>query len=286
MHASGSSKLLEARESVRICVNPSCQRWMVKDCTQWLSELERRIPTAVLLAKDSRGNDMIDVTVSVGTEVTASTLDGHAIEMNPGARIFVFEAADGRRVERRSLILEGVKEQVVAVTFDDPTLGKNGPAPVEPSRDRPIPGRLDAARSSEGEGSAAANVPGLPATSIEDVNHSGIPWRTIGFAVGGTGAAGIALGSVFGILAIVSNRASNANGHCTAGCDSEGVLLRHRAIDEANVSTVAFAIGGVLLAPGVSLLVLVPPARKAPGSLGLMPSFSQYGANVIFSGKF
>ncbi len=263
IHGPDAGNLLDARESARTCAETSCRPWMIKDCTQWLADLDRRIPSVVFLAKDDRGNDVTDVTVSEGDQVIARRLDGRAIEMNPGERTFVFVGPGGPRVERRSLIREGEKDHVVEVRLDvaDAPGGASpaGRAQGVPDGTEGSTGNAGLEDHSSARASASRGRLDVAGTSSRPQE---IPWHTLGYAVSGAGAIGLALGSILGAIAIVDNGASNANGHCTEGCDADGASLRRRAVDEANASTIACALGAVLLAPGLSLLVIAPSAQK------------------------
>src|SRR5215468_641818 len=94
---------------------------MVADCSQWLSEVEARIPTVVLSARDTSGRDLVKIVVTtVDGATVASRLDGRAIELEPGEQVFVFVAPDGARREKRVLVREGEKNQSVSAVFDGP----------------------------------------------------------------------------------------------------------------------------------------------------------------------
>jgi hypothetical protein len=100
-------------------------------------------------------------------------------------------------------------------------------------------------------------------------------WLSIGLA--GLGAAGLGVGTGFGIAAKNARDESNA-GPCNASdhCTPNGLSLRHDAISDAQISTIAFVAGAVALgACGVVLLiphgakgepVTVTPAPVAGGA--------------------
>lgn len=110
-------------------------------------------------------------------------------------------------------------------------------------------------------------------------------------AAGGVGVAGIALGAVFGVLAI--NEADKARSFCKGNvCPNlpEVVDARNVSIANGNVSTAGFIVGGLGLAGGVALWFLIKgddkgkdqPAKKdalvvqpyvGVGSAGLVGSF-------------
>jgi serine/threonine-protein kinase len=87
--------------------------------------------------------------------------------------------------------------------------------------------------------------------------------KTIGLVVGGAGVAGIALGTVFGLLA--SSKWSQAKNDCGHGCPngSPARSEQNEASTDGTVSTIAFAIGGVALATGF-VLYLTAPATRPP----------------------
>jgi hypothetical protein len=105
--------------------------------------------------------------------------------------------------------------------------------------------------------------PGTTVVVRPTVDDKGSTQRTIAFAVGGVGIAGVAVGSVFGVLSKVKN--DQAAEHCLTDtrCDREGVALGETAQSHATVSTIAFAVGGVALATAITLLVSAPARNKA-----------------------
>jgi hypothetical protein len=234
---------------------------MTKDCAKWLSDVEQRIPTVVLVAKEADGTELSDVTVLVDDKPIAGRLDGRAIEMDPGARVFVFKTADGRRVEQHALVKEGERSQVVAATFPKTAGAESQPAP-------------------------ATAVP-LTAPPAPEAAPQGPPWRTVGWIAGGVGIAGLVVGSAFGIAAINNNNESNANGACSGSfCTSSGLSSRHSAQDDATASTVAFVAGGVLVAAGVVLVLAAPATGPSRGRLQLGPLLGQNSAGATLGGSW
>lgn len=105
--------------------------------------------------------------------------------------------------------------------------------------------------------------PGTTVVVRPTVDDTGSTQRTVAFALGGVGVAGIAVGGVFGVLSKMKN--DEAAEHCMAEtrCDREGVALGETAESHATVSTIAFAAGGVALAAAITLLVSAPKRDKA-----------------------
>jgi hypothetical protein len=90
--------------------------------------------------------------------------------------------------------------------------------------------------------------------------------KTIGYAALGVGAAGVVVGSIFGILAISSH--SSISGNCTNGTcpasESDDISSYHT---KGTVSTIGFIVGGVGLAAG-AVLILTAPKAHADAQIG------------------
>src|SRR5258706_6319329 len=99
-----SQKLISAHTQFVLCAREVCAPFMkgvmVKECAQWLSDVDRRIPSVVFTAKGG-GVEMVDVTVRVDGAVVATRLDGRATLLDPGQHTATFEASDGGKVEIR-----------------------------------------------------------------------------------------------------------------------------------------------------------------------------------------
>jgi hypothetical protein len=94
------------------------------------------------------------------------------------------------------------------------------------------------------------------------------PLRLLGYALGGVGIAGVAVG------AFLTHRAKDLNekslGQCrpddTTACTARGVEQRQNAKLSAHGATAAFVAGGTILAGGVLLAILSLGRDKAPRS--------------------
>jgi hypothetical protein len=104
--------------------------------------------------------------------------------------------------------------------------------------------------------------------------------RVAGIVIAGVGVAGVGVGALFGGLAIGQKNAATPN--CTADlsrCNSAGKSSIDNAMALANVSTVAFIAGGVLLAGGLTLFFVAPRSKEAvgvsigPGSVSIGGAF-------------
>jgi hypothetical protein len=250
-------KLVEARDQLRLCARKQCPAVVQRDCSAWLTDVEKSLPTVVISAKNAAGADLVDVAVSVDGAPLTAKLDGQAVPMNPGPHAFHFELADGTRLDQQALVREGEKNQSIAVVLKPPE-----PAPSASAAHAPAPS----------EGKAAASP---------DAAEGAGPWKTVGWITGAAGAAGLVVGTVFGFVAI-----GDKNGaHCDANnfCDGGALSSAHGA---ATVSDVAFVAGGVLLAGGLTLVLLSPSGGRESGALRVTPIAGANLGGLVLGGSW
>jgi hypothetical protein len=108
------------------------------------------------------------------------------------------------------------------------------------------------------------------------------PVRKVGLATLGVGAAALAVGGVFGILAKVKLDASNNDGCSGNTCPLNGFDERTTARTDGTLSTVFFIAGAAVAAAGGSLLLFAPSKKENPEatSVGLGP------ASLLVKGTF
>ncbi len=110
--------------------------------------------------------------------------------------------------------------------------------------------------------------------------------RMIGLALGGVGLAGVAVGSVAGLIAISKN--DEALTHCDGTlCDARGLSLTTSARSSAAISTIGFGVGGAALATGVVLYLTAPSNKStsAAASLRMSPSVGSRNG-IVFGGTW
>jgi hypothetical protein len=128
-----------------------------------------------------------------------------------------------------------------------------------------------------------AAPPPPPVVVTEAPKKSG--QRVAGIALASVGLAGIAAGSVFGVLALTKNNQALEKSNCPTStlCNANGISLTNDARTFATVSTVGFVAGGGLLALGAVLFFSAPKNRTegrpaaawqwspavGPGSVGM-----------------
>lgn len=247
-------KLVEARDAFRICARQLCPSIVQGDCGGWLNEVQKSVPTVVVTAKDGSGKDLVSVKVTVDGQPLLATLDGQAVETDPGVHAFHFEAAEGS-LNQQVLVKEGEKNQAVAVML--------GKAPASATLTPP---------------SAAGSQP-PPATGEPPRSGGNGPWKTIGWVVGAAGIAGLGVGTAFGLEAL-----GDKNSVCGSStvCGPLGPT-RSAALG----SDIGFIAGGVLLASGAALVLFAPSGNHSSGSAILVaPSLVATGGSVLVEGRW
>ena len=202
-----------------------------------------------------------------GVVVGASSY-GVSIPVDPGPHV-VDATAPGHK-KWSTVVQVGAKKDQVAVTL--PTLE------TDP----------DAAIATTAVGAAPPVAP--PPTQnqqSEPVDESrGKNQRIVGIAVAGVGVVGLAVGSVFGLVAI--GKKGDTTSNCSADlsrCNSAGVDAMSSARSAATISTVGFIAGGALLVGGIVLYVTAPkPGEQKTVGFRLTPNGT--GASLSFGGAW
>jgi hypothetical protein len=236
-----AAQLREAKKQLAVCVSASCPAPVREDCAARLSEVDAAMPSLVLIAKDRAGNDVSSVVVTMDGLPFADTLDGAAVQVDPGEHKFIFEGEGLPSTEKVIVVHEGDKSRHVNVVLGG-TVAPEAPPPEAKE-------------------------------SLFSPNHR----RIMGLAAGGAGAAGIVLGAIFGLVAKSTyDKAWTECGQDARGCTPQGVHDGQTAHQQATVSTVSFVAGALLLGGGAALYLTAP---KGP-TVAVTPGVSLDGAGL------
>lgn len=130
-----------------------------------------------------------------------------------------------------------------------------------------------------------------PAGTGEPAAAGGSSRKTVAYAVGGVGAAALAVGLGFGLSARSAwNDAveagcneDNPNDDGTIPCSLEGDELAGKARSRAMISNIAIGVGAVAVAAGVVLYVTAPSGEERAA---LVPQVGPDQVGVVFTGRF
>jgi hypothetical protein len=129
-------QLVAARDRFVTCSQRACPLGVRRDCTGWLEDVDRRVPSVTFGAKEDAGADVVDVAIMVdGKKLTP---DGRASLLDPGVHKATFEARDGRKRDASFVLHEGEKSRLVSVIFASERRAVSSPPPKEPSIVPPI----------------------------------------------------------------------------------------------------------------------------------------------------
>jgi len=144
----------------------------------------------------------------------------------------------------------------------------------------------------DGETREIAVEPGAPLVLAGplEASHSWSGRKTLAVVAAGAGAAGVVVGSIFGLLTVSENNASNSSGGCVAGkpmCTlPAGVDDRSSAYRNGNISTAAFVVGGVGLAAGAVLWFTAPHSSSMASRAPYRPAIAVGPGSLIVRGQF
>lgn len=253
-------KLRKAQAQLVICSQEDCPGAIRSDCTTWLSEVEKALPTVVIEARDAKGEETAAVRVLVDGELLAERLDGKALALDPGEHTLRFEHA-GKTQEQKVLIREGETRRKIDVRF--------APAPVA---------------SASASAASSSPPPAVSAASSATVDPSALAGPTgasptLGYALGGLGLLALA-GSTYFYLDGRGIRA-DLERDCAPACSPDQVAPLKRRDLFAGVS---LGVGVASLGAAAYLLLRPAPADPAAARVDLAPLPG--GAFASYLGSF
>jgi hypothetical protein len=258
------NKLQKARELLVVCAETSCPTFVQTDCSQWLTEVDKDMPSIVIVAKDKSGAEVTAVKVTIDGEVIASELDGKSITVDPGKHKLHFEMEGASPVDQPLIARQGEKDREIKVNFRAGSDEKEDSSPYAGTR-------KDTGEQPPAEGEKTG--PG--------------PLRLPAYIAGGVGAAGLIGFAVFGIMASGS-QSDLENSGCKPNCSQSDVDSIKTKYLIANIS---LGVGIVGIGAGVTMFLLSQPKSNKPSDeTALRPSFNFHpvhgGGYATMSGRF
>jgi hypothetical protein len=267
-----AGKLQAALKELALCAQPACSSEIRTECTKRIADVRAAEPSVVLAVTDESGNDLGAVTVGLDGAVLTTSLDGRSTMLDPGPHTLRFEASGMQTVEKQIIVREGEKDRKVSVVLKSAAPPSPPPAPLVVPPPAPEP------------------TPPVQAVSSGSWNRR----KTLAIVTGAVGVGGVALGSVFGLLARSdwsSSESLCSPGACpTPSARAQAVDDQQSASTKAVVSTVGFGVRAAAIAGAVVLWVTAPSARKAEvvpgGGVGVWPLLGPGHAGAVLIQQF
>lgn len=229
-----SGKLLDAKKHSLVCAQDGCPTVVRDDCTQWSVELEKTIPTIVLVVTDADGRDVTDAVAYLDGKKITSHVEGKAIALDPGAHKLRVEREGYDTIEQNVVAHEGDKNRNVTVKFPNKA------------------------------GAEAATPP--PVTTPVDTAPRTRPVPTAAWVFTGLGIAGVGGFVAFGLMGS-SKKSDLDSSACKPSCAQDDVDAVKR---DFLVADIALGVGVISL--GVATVLFLTrgeePKASAP-SVGL-----------------
>ena len=110
------AQLMTARDRLLVCSQDQCPKFIRKDCSGWLEEVRRSIPSFVIVAKDADGKDVMDFEAKLDGEPLEGSLS-LAVEVDPGTHQLELTRAGSDPVHEELVLREGEHRRMVEVIF-------------------------------------------------------------------------------------------------------------------------------------------------------------------------
>ncbi len=240
------SQLRAAREKLVVCSDDACPKIVKQDCSNWLDEVDRAMPTIVFGAHDARGRDLTDVRVTMDGTPLADHLDGKAIAIDPGQHTFHFEMEGAPARDEQLVVREGDKNRNVTVTLGEPFAAHIEPPPVQ----KPTP---------------PVWIEQPPPPKDERHGPSVATW-----IVGGLGLATLAAAGAVGTIALVRRSSLYDSCGSKGTCQPSDVDQVYTLYD---LSYGGAAIGGALVVTSIVLFFATKVSSKPSNKFGGASAF-------------
>jgi hypothetical protein len=273
----GKLKLRRARDQLLICGHSTCPAVVTKDCNAWLDEVETELTSVIFRVKDSRGQDVTDVRVTMDDEHLRDRLDGVPLFLDPGQHTFSFETPTASQ-QIRQMLRKGDRDRTIDIVLR--TRQEDAAAKPETAIDLDRGdagvwgGRSADARPDEATSEAK---PPIEIQLAEPGGHG--PPGPGTYVAAGVGAVALTTFAYFGLSA--SSDAETLRKECAPSCASERVdAIRNKLV----VANVSLGIGIAALGVGGALWLLQgAPAPKTASGLhfDVIPLGAGQGAQVV-----
>lgn len=230
------------------------------------------------------------IALSLDKRALSAAVAGTPIPLDPGDHEVV-ASAPGRKSFQVVVTMEpGPSAKTLSIPrLEEERAAQPPPPPAPPGPPTPPPPPIAPEMPKPQKGQEAGGAQPQNPRAGEDASEesAGSGRKTAAYIVGGVGAAGVLVGSIFGGLTLVKK--GDANDECDGRyCSKKGLDLFAEATTMSTVSTVAFGVGLAGLGAGVVLFLTAdsgsPKAPKA--SAFIAPAIGPGIQGVSLSGAW
>ena len=266
-------KLRRAREQLLICGHSSCPGVVTKDCNAWLEEVELDLTSVIFRVRDSRGQELADVRVSMDGEHLRDRLDATSVFVDPGLHVFRFESKGSATIDVRQMLRKGDRDRIIELTLRP---SQDEPRWQEPEFEKGDAG-LAAGRTSDARADDrnAETKPPVEIQMLMPGARSSAPGVGT-YVAAGIGVLALSSAAYFGLKA--RGDTSDLLRTCAPNCTTSEADSVRKEFVAANISlgigVVALGVAGVLwllqgsssARPASSLRFDVVPAPQGHGA--------------------
>jgi hypothetical protein len=128
----------------------------------------------------------------------------------------------------------------------------------------------------EKESKSVAVGPGAPGATEDAKPAAGSDNRTLGYVFGGIGVAGLAIGTVTGIMAL--SKKSTVDSHCDGDrlCDAEGADAAASGRTLGTITTISWIVGAAGIGAGAYFLLSSSPKSETGITASVAPGASSF----------
>jgi hypothetical protein len=112
--------LLAAREQLMMCSRDDCPKPIIRDCSEWLTEVERDLSSVIFSVRDEAGRDLPAAQVRVNGKLLADHAEGRAQLFDPGPYTYRVEMPGFAHVESTIVMRQSEKNRIVLVKLAKP----------------------------------------------------------------------------------------------------------------------------------------------------------------------
>lgn len=105
-------KLTDAKALFQRCAEASCPAPIPGYCSEWLADVNKKMPSVVFRAVDENGRDVTDATAQIDDKRSVA-VDGRPVEIDPGKHTLRITRGGSKPFEDAIVVAQGEKDRVV-----------------------------------------------------------------------------------------------------------------------------------------------------------------------------